>query len=395
MNTIWTHLEQILRHGARPIGSPANQAAADAIRNAFAALGLDVEEQPYACTAWDHGATLLEQDGKTLDATANAFSLPCDVTAPVLPVASLPELETAPAKGKMLLLYGDLARAPLSPKSWFLKDERDDRIITLLENLEPAAILSPPTDTDYCGQLTEDWELDLSAATISIETALKILREPGKPVHLRIQAQRQPATARNLVARTRGQQGKRLVLCAHFDTKINTPGASDNGGGVAALLALAGCLKGRSLPFGLEFIAFGSEEYLPIGDEEYLRRAEGYWSEILACINFDGIGPALGTTSLTCMGGPDSLADDLRALAKNHPGVVWVEPWPESNHSTFAMRGVQAVAFGAVGMRGLAHSPADCLEIMSVAKLEEAVGLAERIVQWFACAGSESTQNGY
>ncbi|WP_371879109.1 M28 family peptidase [Candidatus Chloroploca mongolica] len=28
-------------------------------------------------------------------------------------------------------------------------------------------------------------------------------------------------------------------MCAHFDTKINTPGASDNGGGAAALLALA------------------------------------------------------------------------------------------------------------------------------------------------------------
>ncbi|MFZ5909795.1 MAG: M28 family metallopeptidase, partial [Chloroflexota bacterium] len=308
------------------------------------------------------------------------------VAAPVIPAASLPELEAAPAKGKMLLLYGDLARAPLSPKSWFLKDERDDRVITLLERLEPAAVLSPPTATDYYGQLTEDWELDLPAATIPAGTALELLREPEKPLHLCIQAQRHPATARNLVARTPGQYRKRLVLCAHFDTKINTPGASDNGGGVAALLTLAGRLKDLSLPFGLEFVAFDGEEYLPMGDDEYLRRAEGYWGDILACINFDGIGPALGATSVTCMGGPDSLADDLRALAKNHPGVVWVEPWPESNHSTFAMRGVPAVAFGAVGMRGLAHSAADGLEVMSAAKLEETVQLAEGIVQWFAAS---------
>jgi len=88
------------------------------------------------------------------------------------------------------------------------------------------------------------------------------------------------------------------------------------------------------------------------------------------------------------MGGPDSLADDLRALAKNHPGVVWIEPWPESNYSTFAMRGIPAVAFSAVGTRGLAHSAADGLEIMSAAKLEEAVGLAEGIVRWFAASTS-------
>lgn len=39
--------------GCRPIGSPANQAAADYIRNVFHSLGLAVEEQPYPCTGWD------------------------------------------------------------------------------------------------------------------------------------------------------------------------------------------------------------------------------------------------------------------------------------------------------------------------------------------------------
>jgi len=384
MSTAITHLEQILKHGPRPIGSHSNQVAADFIRDTFATIGLQVEEQTYPCTTWEHHSTRLERNGNCLDAHANAFSLPCDVNDTVLPIASLTELEALQAKGRLLLLYGDLARAPLSPKSWFLKDERDDHIITLLEQLQPAAVLSPPTATDYFGQLTEDWELDLAAATIPAETALEIIRNPTLPIHLSIQAFRSPAIARNIVARLGAEKQKRLVVCAHFDTKINTPGASDNGGGVAVLLALAEAFSGSSLPFGLEFVAFNGEEYLPIGDEEYIRRAEAYFDDVLACINFDGIGPALATTSVTCLGADDSLVEELRALLMEHPGLVWVEPWFESNHSTFAMRGKPAFAFGAVGTRGLAHSPEDNLDKMSAEKLDEALALAGDIVAWFA-----------
>lgn len=383
MATAWKYLEEILAQGSRPIGSSANQSTADWICDTFSGFGLDVEEQPYPCTAWEHRSTRLEVGGSLLEATANAFSLSCDINAPLVSAASMQELETVSARGKLLLVYGELVRAPLSPKSWFLKDERDEHFIHLLEMQKPAAILSPPTNTDYYGQLTEDWELELAAATIPIEVAMEILRKPSSEVHLSIQAQRRPAIARNIVARSTHQHAKRLVLCAHFDTKINTPGASDNGGGVSALLTLAGHLAGQPMPFDLECIAFNGEEYLPVGDEEYLRRAQDYLGNILACINFDGIGPALGTTSITCMGGADDLAETFHALANTHPGVIWVEPWPESNHSTFAMRGIPAVAFGAIGTRSLAHSLADDLTVMSAAKLDEAISLAEDIVHWF------------
>ena len=176
MSTTIHHLQTLVRLGPRPIASPANQAAAEYIRETFCAAGLEVEEQPYAATAWEHRSTLLERDGSRLDCTANAFSLSCDVTAPLVPAASLAELEAAPAKDKILLLYGDLARAPLAAKSWFLRDERDTRFFELLEAKQPAAILAPSTSTTYFGQLTEDWELNLPAATVPAHVALHLLR---------------------------------------------------------------------------------------------------------------------------------------------------------------------------------------------------------------------------
>lgn len=382
MSTMLRHLQTLVGLGPRPVALPANQAAADYIREIFCDAGLEVEDQPYDATAWEHHSTFLERDGKRLDCTANAFSLPCDVTASIVPAASLAELEAAPAKGKILLLYGDLTRAPLAAKSWFLRDERDTRYFELLETLEPAAILAPTTATSYFGQLTEDWELDLPAATVPADVALSLLREPHIPVHLFIDAQRIPATARNIVARTPHMPERRLALCAHFDTKINTPGATDNAGGVAALLSLAETLP-RDLSFGFEFIAFNSEEYLPIGDDEYMRRNQAYFSNILACINMDGAGAALGTNNVTAVSCPLELEAKIRSVADRFPGVVWVDPWPESNHSTFSFRGIPAIPIGSTGMRGLAHSADDTLEQVSAAKLEEGTALVKELVEIF------------
>ncbi len=382
MSTTIHHLQTLVGLGPRPIASPANQAAADYIREAFCAAGLEVEEQPYAAVAWEHRSTLLEQCGERLDCTANAFSLPCDVTAPIVPAASLAELEAAPAKGKILLLYGDLARAPLAAKSWFLRDERDTRFFELLVAKQPAAILAPPTSAGYFCQLTEDWELDLSAATVPADVALYLLCEPQIPIHLFIDARRTPATARNIVARTPHTPERRLVLCAHFDTKINTPGATDNAGGVAALLALAETLP-RDLPFGLEFIAFNGEEYLPLGDDEYMRRSEGYFSKVLACVNMDGAGAALGTNNITAVACPAELETKIKAIAAKFPGVVWVDPWPESNHSTFSFRGIPAIPIGSTGMRGIAHSIDDTLEQVCPTKLDEVIALGKELVEIF------------
>jgi aminopeptidase YwaD len=289
--SVMAHLAALVGMGARPIGSQANQAAADYIREQFTALGYQVEEQPYACTRFDDGGAALTIDGQAATVEANAFSLPCDVRGTVLPLGTLAELEAADIGGRILLFYGELAHTALSPKAWFLKSERDDQIIQRLEAGRPAALIAPPAASAEYMQLTMDWELELAAATIPLKTTLRLLQQPDLPVHLRIQASRYPATARNIVARRAGRDGQaRVVVCAHFDTMINTPGAMDNASGVAALLTVAEKLRAADLPFGLELVAFNGEEYLPIGDDEYVRRAGDTFGQIRFALNIDGAG---------------------------------------------------------------------------------------------------------
>jgi aminopeptidase YwaD len=375
------HLSKLcVGFGCRPIGSFANQAAADYISSVFLSAGLNIEQQPYVCMDWQCESASLEFAGQHVSVDANVFSNSCDVTAPMVPVCSIRELELADIAGKIVLFYGDLANVPLSPKSWFLKSERDVEILQLLEASPPAALIARSAATLEYEQVTEDWELNIPAATVSWETADRLASHPGALVRLILQCKRTTSTAANIVARKIGRGTSKVVLMAHFDTKIATPGALDNATGVALLLTLAERLASSDLACGLEFVAFNGEEYLPIGDDEYLRKGEDDFGNILTAINMDGVGARLGTSSIAIFSASHAFHDQVSRLVMHYPGVVWVEPWPESNHSTFAFRGVPSLAFSSVGVRSLAHTQLDCIEQVSPVKLAEVAELVTEIV---------------
>jgi aminopeptidase YwaD len=320
------------------------------------------EEQPYPCTGWDCAGAWLTDEGEALPVEANAFSPACDVIADVVPAATLDDLAAADLTGKIALLHGELVGEPLAPKSWFLKGKRDDAIIGLLESKRPAALLAPPPATLQYEQFTGDWELEIPAATAPLDVVERLLRRPG-PVHLRLDCAKYPATACNVVARLKatGQDvvpARKIVLMAHFDTRINTPGALDNAGSVAALLALAETLRVSARPVDLEFIAFDGEEYLPIGDDEYVRGAgEESFADITLAVNMDGIGYVGGANTIAQFNLAPEQAGRVEAVVSRYPAVQWVEPWPQSNHSTFAFRGAPALAFSSEGAFALAHFP--------------------------------------
>ncbi|MFZ1265715.1 MAG: hypothetical protein WAU95_04565, partial [Anaerolineae bacterium] len=174
------HLHKLsVEIGCRPVGSPANQAAAAYMRDVFSALGLVVEEQTYACTGWQCAGAWLSAGGDALPVEANAFSPACDVTATVVPAATLTELAAADLTDRIALLHGELVNEPLAPKSWFLAGERDHAIIGLLESKRPAAVLAPPPPTPQYEQFTADWELEIPAATTPVAVIERLLAQPA------------------------------------------------------------------------------------------------------------------------------------------------------------------------------------------------------------------------
>ena len=103
------HLEHLcVEIGPRPVGSKENQAAADYIRRAFEAIGLEVEMQEFLCPLWEEIETQLEVGGEKLPAFANTWSPSCDVVATAVALGTVAELEAAELADRVGVLYGDL-----------------------------------------------------------------------------------------------------------------------------------------------------------------------------------------------------------------------------------------------------------------------------------------------
>lgn len=378
--SIESHLYVLIEEiGERPGASDNDHRTAGYIAETFDQAGWEVEEQRFDCPQWTHHQTHFTLNGDTLEAAANAYSPPCDVQAPSVASSTLAELRMADIHSKMAILTGDLVPAPLSPKAWFLLSEKEAEIIRLLEEKQPAAVLTVQNHRGGLERLIEDWEFKIPSATITPAAALTLLQNPEEEAHLLIDSEQEPGYSANIVARSPARPST-VVIMAHFDTKFDTPGALDNGSGVAALLALAQNLNAADYAFGLEFVAFTNEEYLPLGDDEYLRRREQKLDDIVLAINMDGIGQYFAANSIATFGVSEELEAALRAITPAYPGLVWTDPWPESNHSTFSMRGVPAAAFTSTGRVELAHWPDDDLRWLNPARIADVAGLVVNIL---------------
>lgn len=373
------HLQELAgRIGIRYVGSPANHAAAEYIRREMERAGLAVELQKSDCPEWSARRAVCESEGVLLPMLVDPFSPPLDTIAPVVPVGTVAELEGADLKGRIPLLYGDLMQAPVSPKAWFLKTEHDERIVALLEDKAPAAVLSAQPSVPYFAHGFCDADFSLPSATLPREAALGLARRSRPDVHLMLETERRPGWTANVVGRKAGARPETIVLCAHYDTALVTPGAHDNATGAAIVLALAAHFAARKMDCGLEFLAISGHEYLPLGIDAYWKTASA--GRLIAAMNFDGVGQHLSANTLTAMAASEELIRTAQSKMAAHPGTVWVDPWPESDHSAFAMCGVPALAFGGAGAREIAHSPADTVDGVSIDKLIEAASLAAEIV---------------
>lgn len=380
--SVMEHLEYLATEiGPRPLGSRANQAAADYVQGALDAAGLEVERQEFACPHWEEGSTLLEVAGESLAAMANTWSPPCDVVAATVALGTPAELAAAELTGRIAVLYGELSKGHgYGARSAYYFPEEHQQVVRLLEEKRPAALICASSLLGCRERLIRDWDFPLPSATVSAEVGQKLLQGSGQPAHLRIEGQRTPGCFANVIARKTGDRPERILFLAHLDTQADSPGACDNASGVAVLLALAERLAPKDLAIGLEWLVVNGEEVGGVGDAVYLGQRGETLGEVLAAINIDGVGQYLGPTSITVMGGSLSFQEHVFALKESYPGVVRVGPWYESDHTAFLFRGVPCIPIGSTGAVSNHHLPSDTSEWISPGRLEEVVSLVAEIV---------------
>ncbi|WP_206486227.1 M20/M25/M40 family metallo-hydrolase [Thalassotalea sp. G2M2-11] len=101
-------------------------------------------------------------------------------------------------------------------------------------------------------------------------------------------------TSKNIIVNSDIDKKNTIVLGAHYDStaaKKGSLGATDNGAGVAAMLAIAKTIKNHNnLDYNIRFIAFGAEEVGLQGSKHYVQSlSNDQLDNMIAMINFDTI----------------------------------------------------------------------------------------------------------
>ncbi len=198
--------------------------------------------------------------------------------------------------------------------------------------------------------------------------------QAGTEVSLEIEAERIPAKGCNVLARKGPGSGRRIVLCAHIDTKEGTPGALDNATGITVLLLLAELLADYAGDTGIEIVALnGEDDYSAAGQLLYLKENADTLDQVILGINLDVAGYHQGNTEYSLYGCPDEIAGKIRKAFSDQEDMVEGEPWYQSDHSLFVQNQVPAMAITSEHFMQLSthvtHTPKDSPEIVDTDKL--------------------------
>jgi aminopeptidase YwaD len=82
------------------------------------------------------------------------------------------------------------------------------------------------------------------------------------------------------------------IICAHYDSVPVSPGADDDGSGVAAVLTIAKIMSGYSFNCTIRFVLFSGEEQGMLGSKKYVEEISENKDNIIGVLCLDGIGYA-------------------------------------------------------------------------------------------------------
>jgi aminopeptidase YwaD len=365
----------------RRVGSQGNRAATAFFAETVASFGFRTLCPEFECIDWAQEGARLTAGGEVFESSPSPYSLGCNVSAPLTVVSTADELEAAEIAGAIVLLRGEIAKEQLMPKNFpFYNPDEHRRIISLLESKAPRAIIAATTRNPelagavYPFPLIEDGDFDIPSVYMTEDEGRRLARHAGQVVALESLAQRISSSGCNVVARKAITAPRRIVLCAHIDSKLGTPGALDNAAGVVTLLLLAELLADYDGRLGVEIVAINGEDYYAAsGEKLYLEHNRGSLRDIALSINLDALGYRQGPTAYSLYSCSDTLAAAVRRAFAGYDDLCEGEPWYQSDHMVFVQNQVPALAITSEGLMeietAVAHTPKDRPELVDCSKL--------------------------
>lgn len=369
----------------RSVGSEGNRKATSFFNEELDSFGWRTEMPEFKAMDWHDGGSLLKSNSNSFFVNASPYSLGCSEEAELVCATTISELQKLNFTDKLLFLHGDIAKEQLMPKNFvFYNPEEHQRIISLLENGKPKAIICATSRNAalaggvYPFPLIEDGDFDIPSVYMTEEEGNRLKPYIGKIVTLQSKSNRIMGKGYNVIGRKGIEGSDRIVITAHIDAKKGTPGAIDNATGVTILLLLARLLKVYAGTKEIEIVAFNGEDYFAVpGQMDYVKSNENKFSNIILNINIDGAGYKEGASSFSLYGLPDNLQQMASAVIKEFPNIVEGAQWSQGDHSIFIQYGRPAIAVSSkwfidnIDNQEITHTPKDNLDIVDSNKVVE------------------------
>lgn len=365
----------------RAVGSVYNQESTDYFAGVVRSFGWETRTPQFDCIDWNHGEVRLTAGSEKFTAYPSPYTLGCDVRAPLVVAATLDELQALDQAGKIVLLRGEIAQGQLMPKNFpFYNPEEHQAIYRSLEEGGALAVIAA-TGRDpvmvgslYPFPIFEDGDFSVPSGFITDVDGERLAAHAGQQVELSILAERFPAVSYNVNASRGSSKGCRVVVCAHIDSKLGTPGANDNASGVVVLLLLAELLQDYSGHTGIELVAINGEDHYTAGGEIlFLQENQAKLDEITVAFNLDDVGYIKGNNVYSFYECPPEIVSVVSETLSSYPGIAAGEPWYQSDHMIFAQNGVPAVAVTSdmfeEMMLEFTHTERDTVELVDPGKL--------------------------
>ncbi|MDP8208581.1 MAG: M28 family peptidase [Candidatus Electryonea clarkiae] len=365
----------------RHVGSSENRIASAYFHDTIASYGFDTQQQEFDCIDWKFGDVKLTVGDEQFVANAGPYSLPLDASAEMIVISTIHELEQAEIGGKIVLFLGDIASEQIMPKSFvFYNPEHHQKIIAILEEKKPVGVIAATGKNPelagswYPFPMFEDGDFDIPNVFIKDVDGERLRIHNMKKIYLAFTSHRIPAKGYNIIARKGDFSQGKILITAHIDSKITSPGALDNGTGVAVLLGLAELLQNYNGTPGIEIVPFNGEDYFSApGQMSYLASCNNNFEDIRFVINLHAAGYKNGNTAYSLYNQDAVMTDLINRTFSTDNEFLEGESWVQGDHSMFTMQGCPAIAITSEKSRWLCseitHTEMDNITQVDITKL--------------------------
>lgn len=362
-------IQTLIGFGPRVAGSPAAEQASTYLQNEYRKAGYETQIQAFTYRKFEDLGSNLTIDQQSLAGRALGGSIAATVTAPLVVVPNEGREEDyrdIDVKGAIAIVRRGKVR--------FLEKARQaaaaGAVGVVIVNSEPGQLL---------GVLAGEVEIPvMSVARDRGQALIEQVQRSPITAQLRVDTRYRTITGRNVIARLPGVIQPRLILGAHFDSVVGSPGANDNASGTAVILNLARQVARTPVGKDVWFVAFDGEEDGLHGSRAFVEQTEPtFRQQLQGMLNFDMVGVAVSDKLL--LGGSESLTKLANTLANASETVeISGKAMAGSDHESFADVGVPVLFFHR-GIDPNYHQPTDT--VVDPKQLENTANFALDLIQ--------------